>query len=160
VEDASDELLKLWMKYEEIAMHFNDLLIRLRTQTLGGAATIVTAAGFLTSRQSTPAVSEPWGAVAAVSILLLLAWVTIGIIDFYYYSKLLRGAVVGLIEIEKLSKGRIKFSHRVEQVVSGSSDISLSDLENRTDWKAILFYSPIAVFLAAAVGVSVYLALR
>ena len=115
MEDASKDLIKLWMKYEEIAMHFNDLLIRLRTQALGGVATIVTAAGFLTSRQSLTAASEPWGAVAAISILLLLAWVTIGFMDFCYYNKLLRGAVLGLIAIEKLSNGRIKFSHRVSK---------------------------------------------
>src|SRR5258708_7784686 len=98
-------------------MHFNDLLIRLRTQALGGVATIVTAASFLTSRQSTSSPSEPWGEVAAVSILLLFAWATIWMIDVCYYSRLLRGAVVALLEIEKLTKGRINFSHTVEQVV-------------------------------------------
>ena len=45
-------------------------------------------------------------------------------------------------------------------MVSGISDISMSDLENRTDWQVIFFYAPIAVFLATAVVVSVYLAFR
>jgi hypothetical protein len=40
------ERMELWGKYEDIAMHFNELLIRLRTQALGAVATIVTAAGY------------------------------------------------------------------------------------------------------------------
>jgi hypothetical protein len=45
--------LALWYKPEKITMHFNELLIRLRTQAFGAVATIVTAAGFLASRGST-----------------------------------------------------------------------------------------------------------
>jgi hypothetical protein len=65
-----EQRIKLWDKYEQIAMHFNELLIRLRTQALGAVATIVTAAGFLVSRESV----EPWWAVSVVSVLLLIAW--------------------------------------------------------------------------------------
>jgi hypothetical protein len=36
---------ELWEKYEEIAMHFNDLLIRLRTQALGGVAALSAIVG-------------------------------------------------------------------------------------------------------------------
>lgn len=31
---------ELWKSYEDVAMHFNDLLIRLRTQALAALATI------------------------------------------------------------------------------------------------------------------------
>jgi hypothetical protein len=33
---------ELWEKYEEITMHFNDLIIRLRTQALAGVAAVCT----------------------------------------------------------------------------------------------------------------------
>ena len=159
MEDIPEQLVQLWTKYEEIAMHFNDLLIRLRTQAIAGVATIVTAAGFLTSRQSASLASEPWEAVAGVSILLLFAWGTIWMIDVCYYSRLLRGAVVALLEIEKLTKDRITFSHRVEQVVRRKAEVSVTQLEKRSGWQVKLFYFPIAVFLVIAVGVSVYEAL-
>ena len=36
-DDKKNELLTLWEKYEDIAMHFSDLqFIRLRTQALAG----------------------------------------------------------------------------------------------------------------------------
>jgi hypothetical protein len=35
----------LWEKYEDIAMHFNDLLIRLRTQSLAGVAALSALVG-------------------------------------------------------------------------------------------------------------------
>jgi hypothetical protein len=55
-----NQRIELWDKYEKIAMHFNELLIKLRTQALGAVATIVTAAGFLVSRQSASIADEPW----------------------------------------------------------------------------------------------------
>jgi hypothetical protein len=38
----------LWAKYEDITMHFNDLLIRLRTQALAGVAALSTLVGIFT----------------------------------------------------------------------------------------------------------------
>ena len=41
-----EDVFKLWSKYEDIAMHFNELLIKLRVQALGGltiSVTLVTA---------------------------------------------------------------------------------------------------------------------
>jgi hypothetical protein len=36
----SDFEFNRWLEYEKITMHFNDLLIRLRIQALGGLAAI------------------------------------------------------------------------------------------------------------------------
>jgi hypothetical protein len=41
-----EDVFKLWSKYEDIAMHFNELLIKLRVQALGGvtiSGTLATA---------------------------------------------------------------------------------------------------------------------
>jgi hypothetical protein len=151
VEPRTNQIIELWVKYEEIAMHFNDLLIRLRTQALGGVATIVTAAGFLATREGTSHSPDPWGVVAWVSPLLLLAWGTIWIIDARYYSRLLRGAVVALPRLEDLSEGNIDFSHRVEEVVTRRKNVSFVDLEKQSSWPAHLFYAPVAAFLVVAV---------
>jgi len=37
---------ELWEKYEDIAMHFNDLIIKLRTQALAGVVALSTLVGF------------------------------------------------------------------------------------------------------------------
>ncbi|MCH8287088.1 hypothetical protein IIB79_11275 [candidate division KSB1 bacterium] len=37
----------LWFHYEEIAMHFNELLIQYRLQLMGGTGAIVTVAAYL-----------------------------------------------------------------------------------------------------------------
>ncbi len=42
------EIQDLWGKYEDTAMHFNDLLIKLRIQALAGVAAISTLIGILT----------------------------------------------------------------------------------------------------------------
>src|ERR1700726_4191555 len=110
------ERMELWDKYEDIAMHFNELLIRLRTQALGAVATIVTAAGFLVGRGSASVTDEPWWAVSAVSLLLLIAWCTLWMIDLFYYCKLLRGAVNSLLKLERESEGMIDLSTNIERL--------------------------------------------
>ena len=48
---------ELWEKYEEIAMHFNDLLIRLRTSALGGVAALSTLLGIFGKSGTEPRTS-------------------------------------------------------------------------------------------------------
>jgi len=40
----------LWKEYERVAMHFNDLIIRLRSQSLGGVAAFATLAGVVANQ--------------------------------------------------------------------------------------------------------------
>ena len=40
------DIYELWQKYEKVAMHFNDLIIRLRTQALAGVAALSALTGF------------------------------------------------------------------------------------------------------------------
>lgn len=156
MEQIPEQLVQLWIKYEEITMHFNDLLIKLRTQALGGVATIVTAAGFLASRQTATSTAEEWEAVALVSVLLLVGWITVWLIDVCYYSRLLRGAVVALLDIEKKTKGAIDFSQTVEKVVRKTKQVSLEDLERGSGWQVKLFYIPVGTFLTAVACWSIW----
>jgi hypothetical protein len=143
--EKSEQLISIWDKYENIAMHFNGLLIHLRTQALGAVATVVTAAGFLFTRSP----NEPWWAVFAVSLLLLLAWCTLWMIDVCYYSRLLLGAVNALIKIEKQSDGALDLSTQVQKLFGVPREDSA-----RLNWQIYVFYMPIALFLFCATGVS------
>jgi hypothetical protein len=144
---GAKERFELWVKYEDITIHFNDLLIRLRTQALGGVATIVTAAGFLASRQATNSAHQTWEAVALVSFVLLAAWGTVWVIDVNYYNRLLRGAVSALLNLEAKTENEIDFSHTVERVVRKTKAVSPEAIGDRPTWHVHLFYGPIGLIL-------------
>ena len=112
----------LWKKYEEIAMHFNDLLIRLRTQALAGVATVVTIIGVLFRRSGS--LDSRWDIIALSFLLLVVFWVAVWVLDFCYYNRLLSGAVAALLDLENLSKERhyvhyINLSTKIEDGVAG-----------------------------------------
>jgi hypothetical protein len=136
--------VEVWRHYEDVAMHFNELLLRLRTQALGAVSVIITGAGLFVGHQVTAQGDEggslvSWPVAAAVSVLLVVAWVTLWIIDVCYYSRLLRGAVNALLEIEKESEGQLQLSTRIEGMFGTPS-------ANRTNlnWPVKFFYIPIS----------------
>jgi hypothetical protein len=93
------EAIDVWQKYEDVAMHFNDLMMRWRLQAIGGLATVTTLAGAVVSQVSDDA-NRYW-AMLLLSLLLLFGWVGIAVIDLWYYRSLLRGAVQSLVDIER-----------------------------------------------------------
>jgi hypothetical protein len=116
------DVFKVWTKYEALAMHFNDLLMRLRSQSLGAVATFATAAAVLLKSDSVGA-DVRWGSLTAVFFFLLGFWIAIWILDFCYYNRLLLGAVAALEEIEAVSRdgghriSDLNLSTRVEEAV-------------------------------------------
>jgi hypothetical protein len=105
----------LWAKYEDIAMHFNDLMLKFRVQVLGGLATLSTLAGYLASGKTSVDPHQS-GFAFAFSGVLLFSLVAAFVLDTFYYSRLLKGAVFALRKLESKDP-RIKFSTRIESVV-------------------------------------------
>lgn len=93
----------LWAKYEDIAMHFNDLLIRLRTQALAAVAALSTLVGIFTKTDPN-SVHISWEIATGVFFLLSVFWIAIWAVDRCYYNRLLIGAVIALRDIEAESK--------------------------------------------------------
>jgi hypothetical protein len=121
VEPEGWPLKEVWEKYEDIAMHFNDLLIRLRTQALAAVAAISTLVTIFGKTGADPKLS--WELAALVFSLLAVFWVAIWIIDFCYYNRLLIGAVAAILDIETLSKDamhirQIDISTKIERAVA------------------------------------------
>jgi len=115
-------IFEAWKEYESIAVHFNDLLIRLRIQALGGVAAISALVGFL-SKGDTPE-NFRWGILAVVFFILALFWIAVWILDFRYYHRLLLGAVASILRIEERSRTHthieaLELSHNIERAVSG-----------------------------------------
>jgi hypothetical protein len=94
------ELLDLWWHHEELAMHFNELLMQYRLNLLGGSSLIgVLATYFIGKRVEDPAMRHRMRAIIA-TILLLLIVATAGL-DVFYYNELLHGTVDAVLELEK-----------------------------------------------------------
>jgi hypothetical protein len=121
-------IFSVWKEYESGAMHFNDLLIRLRTQALGGTAALAALAAVMVRGDLAPALR--WSVLAGAFLLLMLFWTAVWILDMRYYNRLLHGAVKALLEIEQLSKQDqpapvLALSTRIEETVERGIHLSV-----------------------------------
>lgn len=94
------EVVQLWFHYEEIAMHFNELIIQYRLQLLGGTGGLLALSSFLINTK----VEDKFSLArirAFVSLIFLTIFTAAACLDIFYYSKLLSGAVKAIIELEK-----------------------------------------------------------
>jgi hypothetical protein len=152
---------ELWEKYEEIAMHFNDLIIRLRTQALAGVAALSTLVG-LFAKTDLGAFGYTWEIAGFVFAALTLFWIAIWVLDFAYYNQLLIGSVAALLELEKESAvsatiSQIRLSTLVEKAVISRIKSDLTPMQKlRVDAPRWTFYSLVFVALLAGAGFSFY----
>lgn len=128
--------LSAWDKHEKIAMHFNDLILKVRIQALGALAAIITV-GVAIIHDKSCLTALPWGLIAVFFGILSVFWIAIWVLDFKYYNKLLEGAVAAILTLEdQMKKGEpihIEMSHKIEAAVSGK-------LESRCYIGPTLFY--------------------
>lgn len=114
---------ELWKEYEAIAMHFNDLLMRIRSGAIAAVAAVASASGVFLKGDS---IDKNWGTLAAVFGLLLILWRAVYHLDINYYNRLLVGAVNALIHLERASlRGitvkRIRMSTEIARAVDKPS---------------------------------------
>jgi hypothetical protein len=106
------EGFELWAKYEDVAMHFNTLLIQFRVQLIGGLTALTTVGGYLIGEKVHER-KQRFGILTLYSFILLAAWIGAAALDLLYYSHLLKGAVAAILEIEE--KSGIRFSKVIEE---------------------------------------------
>jgi hypothetical protein len=156
-EDDGWPILELWKEYEKIAMHFNDLIIRIRTQALGGVAALSALTGIFAKADLGP-LSYSWQVAGLVFLALAAFWLAIWIIGFRYYNKLLIGSIAALLALEKRSEthktiNAIQLSTMVEDSVKTGIDFKFSCSEKlRIAGPRWAFYS--IVMLALLLGFS------
>ena len=154
-------IFDLWAKYEDITMHFNDLLMRLRTQALAGVAALSTLVGIFTKTDPS-SVHISWEIASAVFVGLSIFWVAIWIVDFWYYNPLLVGAVAALLKLEELSTNppatiKIDLSTLIEESVkTGFPNTFTWRQRIRLRFGVIAFYFLVFVALLGGLGFSVY----
>jgi hypothetical protein len=146
-------IFQLWDKYESIAMHFNDLILKIRIQALASVAAISIIVGIF-NKTGSETQTFNWVISAGVFFLLMLFWLAIWIIDFKYYNRLLIGSVQAIKGLEKLSEtqthtNKINISEIVEKAVSGElkRDLNVHKKDSSGRW---CFY--ILVFIGLVLG--------
>ena len=117
------DVFVVWKKHEDIAMHFNDLIMRLRTQAIAGVAALSALVGIFAKEDASSA-RDSWEVATMVFFGLAIFWIAVFCLDMGYYNRLLSGAVAELVRLEKASAttkriSSIQLSSRIEEVVQG-----------------------------------------
>jgi len=138
-----------WKEYEHVAMHFNDLLLRLRTQALAAVAAFTTIAGVLLTSASI-GTQVRWEAVLAVFLALTFFWIAIWVLDLRYYNRLLLGAVEALLDIEEASSGKrriegLSLSTLIEQAVARGGPFQIAKSDDKQTVRRNVPKSPRAI---------------
>jgi hypothetical protein len=148
IEEKQALFVDLWHKSEQVAMHFNDLILNFRLKAVGA---ITVAGGLIGTVLLTKADGPPprfnFIAFAIAMAFLCMVWGGIWIIDACYYQRLLRGAVRDAIRLEKMSGNLIQLSTLIEKDVEGDRVTNGKMVSGRATWA---FYGlPFLAFLLA-----------
>ncbi len=94
--ERMDLLLHEWKQVTDMQMHFNDMIIRMRTLAVSVVISVFGAAGFAIGQFEDRFIRIAGEEVHVAAIVIafgLVLWLTIFTIDYGYYYKLLIGAV-------------------------------------------------------------------
>ena len=158
------EIKQLCSEYENIAMHFNDLLIKLRTQAIGAVAAISTVVGLFTKNVTD--IKTAWEVATITFLFLAMFWLAVWVLDFCYYNRLLIGTVGAILELEREShtathSKKIDVSTKIEYAVKTGK--CPGDISTVTLWAKLkqakgrwLFYGIVFCTLLFGFGFSLY----
>lgn len=116
----TDQEMQLWYHYEEIAMHFNQLIIQYRLQLMGGAGAIGALASYLIGSKVDDAYRRHFLRFG-VAVGMLLIIFAAAVLDICYYDKLLQGAVDALLQFEE-EHPEIYMSTKIRDRVGGTGE--------------------------------------
>ena len=132
---------QLWLEYEKIAVHFNQMLMQLRLRALAGVSLIVSLAGFFSSKGGG---EINWAILAFVLTVLTFVWGVIFLIDKFYYQRLLSGAVEAIIELEG---GTIGDAIPINLSVKVREKATNGKIDSNSMWAVTWFYGIIGFLL-------------
>jgi hypothetical protein len=98
-EKEETQYFRYWSRCEDVTMHFNELSIKFRLQAISGLAVTGAIAGALVKTSD----ASSWILLGGGLALLAVFWLAAAWIDFFYYGRLLRGAIEELQRVEALS---------------------------------------------------------
>jgi hypothetical protein len=110
------DTIALWWHYEELAMHFNGLIMQFRLQVLGGVGAIGAVAGYLINRGEITDAKQLERLRAVIAGGLCLLVFCLALLDVLYYRVLLDGAVKAIIDFEG-QHPKIQMSSEIQRMV-------------------------------------------
>jgi hypothetical protein len=119
------EKIDVWYKYQSIAMHFNDLLLRLRTQALAGL-TVAASVAALFSEKIPEHVRV--AALRGIFVVLSLIWIAIAVADQTYYQRMLLGTVEACRTFERDTGEALNLSVAIQKKFLVGSVVRLGAL--------------------------------
>jgi len=144
---------KVWEKYEDVAMHFNGLIMSFRLKALGGIGLAVSiASGFGVGKSGIVQTDMLLTAGAGFFLFLASVWVAIFILDKFYYEDLLLGSVRALVQFERSPGLHVELSSCIEDWHQCRANVCKNIHCSRPSSKTWFYGIPL-VFL---VGASIY----
>lgn len=115
------DTLAQWWHYEELAMHFNGLIMQFRIQVLGGAGAIGALGSYVVNKaDEVTGERNRLRAIVATGLWILILGAAM--LDLFYYRQLLQGAVNAIITFEK-EHPEIQISTEIEHVTGWGKQI-------------------------------------
>jgi hypothetical protein len=120
----TEDEARAWSKVEDVAIHFNEMILNFRLKALGA---ITVAAGLvgtvLLNKEGVAAPQMNYFSFALAIWFLAVVWLAIMCLDLGYYHRLLLGAVDEALRIEEASQGRLQLSTKIrEKAEKGPGD--------------------------------------
>lgn len=141
----NEDAARLWVKAEDVAIHFNEMILNFRLKAIGA---VTVGAGLfgtiLLTKENLAAPRINYMIFAGAMAFLAVVWAGIWAIDFGYYFPLLVGAVNDVIRLEQLSGGTVQLSTLIKK-------------ESERRWffdgpaRTAFYVLPLVAFVAAAV---------
>jgi len=136
-------------------MHFNDLLMRLRSQSLAGIAAISTLVGIFT-REGVADIHLDWLVATGIFVTMALFWAAIWCLDFFYYNRLLLGAVAAIELIESQTANR-PTPLNMSTTIEAEFQRPLLGIVWPRFWGVIAFYATVLIAIIAGICFSLYM---
>ena len=92
-------VVELWWHYEQLAMHFNQIIIQYRLQVMAGIGVIGAVSSYIVA-EKIHGPEDKHRVRAIISLLLLLLIIAAAFLDLAYYNELLRGSVNAILKLE------------------------------------------------------------
>ena len=122
-------MLDAWKTSEDVAMHFNGLLLGFRLKAIGGIAVGAVVSIRFNFGQLSDHIPIHW-LLGGLAVIWILVWGA----DFCYYYRMLAGAVDELLRLER-RLGNVHLSHLIERRVRGEGRPK-NDIESIIPYKA------------------------
>lgn len=118
----SPDTVALWWHYEELAMHFNGLIMQFRLQVLGGAGAIGAVSGYLSNSGTITDGKQRERLRTQIALSLWILILCAALLDVFYYRLLLEGAVIAIVDLEK-QHPEIQMSTDIQRVVGSGVNV-------------------------------------